>query len=521
MTAKECTNLAFETAKLSTQFGYGVAKGVLGGLGLPILPLEVAEFFSLTGIEIGRGATNFSLKTSSEVVRVVQEFFGDPFGLELAKSVIALVSTEIKATGQKISMVEVWKYFSVWVSLQKLTRHRWREEFVFPHVTEIHVKSKDKSPKVWKLLKKPFMKNGKNGNVNLRKFNPSKDLANLMYFSKVANGCYGERALEFLKGQSPTRKNSSELHFYSNYTGIPITDVIYMSKLETKSDIFNSDYQPRFIFSVDHVRKTVILAFRGTLSARDVIVDLAGESVELSIGSESTLYSLHGGILKVVSRISHPEHSSGIHQRTLSLLNEFPDYSLTLTGHSLGAGVASILGILWADPDTCTMREAIGFPSRSVHVYAFACPSIMDERLAYRCWDMITTAIIGWDWLARVSHASVLEIRDAAIKLKTVDKENPQLIESILSGQISEDELNSVYELRRTITKELIPQENDYQKIHPPGMIIWIYQSQSKPDTFSFYEVHDRCQVFGEILFDDSMLDHHQPTSFDTIFDKM
>ena len=198
--------------------------------------------------------------------RVFQQFFGCSFTAELAKTVIEMVSTEVTKTGSKIGIVQIWHYFSCWVNLQKMTKLKWREEFIFPFVEEIS--KNPKKPNVWKLLQKPFKKTSK----KVVKGFPN-DTATLLpllkQYVKFANGCYGELALQFLNGNHfPIKQFSSELHFYASYTEVPIEDIIYMSITETKSDLFNSDYEPRFILSVDHSQSTVVLAFRGTMSAR-------------------------------------------------------------------------------------------------------------------------------------------------------------------------------------------------------------------------------------------------------------
>lgn len=243
----------------------------------------------------------------------------------------------------------------------------------------------------------------------------------------------------------------------------------------------------------------------------------------MSIGQDPTLFSIHSGMLKVIAKCTAPDHSSGIYAKTRALLKEFPKYSLTLTGHSLGAGLAAILGVLWTCPERCRTRPETGLPDRRVQVMAFACPSVFDEHLGEICSDLILTIVIGWDWLARVSHAGVLEIRDAAVKLKEAESANPGLLDSILSGnEITNPDLEKLYSLRSAIA--LLPRENaNYDKIHPPGKIAWIYKTQShilndsSPPKYVFYDVHSRPTVFGEIFFDECMMKHHTPTAFDQI----
>jgi hypothetical protein len=335
--ANTVTEACFNVAKASTSFGFGIGKTFFNGMGFSTLPLDVAEFLALTGIEIGQGATWLSLQGSCELVRVIQELFGDRFSIELVRTVIDMTAFEIRKTGTKIGMVELWKYFTAWVSLQKMTKQDWRKDFIFPNVEEIP--SNPKKPNIWKLIKSPFKK------PNAPKIPTGfpTDVVSLLpllkHFVKFANGCYGERALLYLKENKlyniPIAKHSSDRHFYASYCGIPIQDISYMSVLESNNDVFDSQYQPRFVLSIDHSHSTIVLAFRGTMSSRDVVVDLAGEFIKLSIGNDPTMYALHGGMLKVIARSSDPSDSSGIFHKTKTLLDRFPSYSLTLTGFDI------------------------------------------------------------------------------------------------------------------------------------------------------------------------------------------
>lgn len=52
-----------------------------------------------------------------------------------------------------------------------------------------------------------------------------------------------------------------------------------------------------------------------------------------------------------------------------------PHVDLVLCGHSLGAGVAALLGLMWADPTTCRTVKDSGLPvGRKVGVWCFAPP---------------------------------------------------------------------------------------------------------------------------------------------------
>ncbi|KAJ3335844.1 hypothetical protein HDU91_002007, partial [Kappamyces sp. JEL0680] len=105
--------------------------------------------------------------------------------------------------------------------------------------------------------------------------------------------------------------------------------------------------------------------------------------------------------------------------------------------------------------------------------------------------------------------------------LKEAEAAEPGIIELILSGKCGDTDLDRLYALRRQITQEHIPRESDYSKIHPPGRNIWIYRSMVNPEKYAFYNVLNRARVFGEVLFDDNMLQHHQPDSYDLILEQI
>ena len=111
-----------------------------------------------------------------------------------------------------------------------------------------------------------------------------------------------------------------------------------------------------YVVVVDHERKQIILSIRGTLSIADMLVDLEGIA-----------FPFAGGLAHVgVARMAR-----GVWSQVGSLINnESPqDYELILTGHSLGAGVASLLTIM-------ILHERLVPPAHKVHCLAFAPPPV-------------------------------------------------------------------------------------------------------------------------------------------------
>ena len=91
----------------------------------------------------------------------------------------------------------------------------------------------------------------------------------------------------------------------------------------------------------DQKQKKIVLCIRGTLSARDVLTDLCCNSEDFETGGDG-LHRAHSGMLASARGVA--ESTKDIIAKELAA---HPDYSLVLVGHSLGGGVAAVLGTLW------------------------------------------------------------------------------------------------------------------------------------------------------------------------------
>jgi len=207
---------------------------------------------------------------------------------------------------------------------------------------------------------------------------------------------------------------------------------------------------PRFWVLTDHDRRQVVLVLRGTMSLNELAVDLTCEPVEfepasstpaddhstdgkipfpesgrchrrrrsslLSLTSHRSRYHVHGGMLRmarVMGAIGKP-----VHLAVMDALNRNPDYELILCGHSLGAGVAALLALMWADSTTCLTVPSSGLPvDRPVSVYCIAPPCLTDADLSRLASKLIISFINSDDIVSRLSLGSVRDIRNAALWL--------------------------------------------------------------------------------------------------------
>ena len=194
---------------------------------------------------------------------------------------------------------------------------------------------------------------------------PSEDLARCMGLAAAA---YGKLAINFQVYLPQMMYQSDILSHLA--PGITAADVI----LESQQD---SVFQPGYMLIIDHKKKDIVLSIRGTMNPHDVLTDLAchhtpcHEHISANNGTDSNITPKDNNEEIGMSKLSralgideadmqdiHFAHD-GFLQSALrldkfllseitSLRLKYNDYGVLLCGHSLGAGVASLLTILWS-----------------------------------------------------------------------------------------------------------------------------------------------------------------------------
>ncbi|KAI1305549.1 hypothetical protein EDD11_004934 [Mortierella claussenii] len=265
--------------------------------------------------------------------------------------------------------------------------------------------------------------------------------------------------------------NASDHHFY-HYTGTPLGSILYSS--DTAATIQDGYYSPRYYLLDDVDTKQIVLVLRGTKSLHDLMIDLTCDAADLWLDHDTTPlkdaqgnvgafeaknnrrkqrpFKVHGGFLKAARTIASAE-TIGIQEKVKAALEARPGYSLLLIGHSLGAGITSILSMLWADPATgltpevpqhssTSPRRPVGLglasglglgvndqylpgylpqnnaesflpPGRRVRCYAYGTPKVMCPRMSKRAIKLVTSISYGDDIVGRLSLGSVRNIGHA------------------------------------------------------------------------------------------------------------
>mmetsp|Transcript_14202 Transcript_14202/g.34741 ORF Transcript_14202/g.34741 Transcript_14202/m.34741 type:complete len:557 (+) Transcript_14202:127-1797(+) len=141
--------------------------------------------------------------------------------------------------------------------------------------------------------------------------------------------------------------------------------------------------QPAYYLAYKSASKELVIGVRGTLEMDDVLTDILGTPIEVPLGKAASM-KVHAGIAAA---------SEFLVERTSAIVSDFfKGYSITIVGHSLGAGVAAVAGAI--------LRERFGIKLQCISV---APPPCMDATSAGWAKNFVTGIVNKDDIIARFS----------------------------------------------------------------------------------------------------------------------
>ncbi|CAO1629060.1 unnamed protein product [Sympodiomycopsis kandeliae] len=351
-----------------------------------------------------------------------------------------------------------------------------------------------------------------------------------------------------------------------------------------KADIARPS-QPRYYVVTDHAHRKIVLVLRGSLTLGDIATDLTCESREFyfpdaasrqnqsgqkqsqaegdssvrfpaeeaSTSARASHYApnlqeeeeevplVHEGMYETALLVGSVH--APVHRAVRLALESQPSYNLDIAGHSLGAGVASILAILWANPETTHLTSASGLPTdRKLHAYCYATPCTMSPNLSRRSSKLITSYVYSFDLVCRLSLGTIQDIRNASAWLLYEDQHahlsstssddlgfQPLRVPKLLSRafEYQSGRLDSNPEFKTEIEQNFLALRKSLEanmtnvELYPPGQIIYLLPKKDLLNTSTgdkevmAYTVNGKVEkVFDQIIFSRNLLSCHMPSVY-------
>ncbi|KAH8555683.1 hypothetical protein BGW37DRAFT_478194 [Umbelopsis sp. PMI_123] len=427
--------------------------------------------------------------------------------------------------------------------------------------------------------------------VNIRHNFPRAHLVtNIARFMRYASAAYGESFMRILGiGDMPhilpaSHHHHPNHHAFSYHTTVPVEDILLSSYTDSSLlSIQNPQINALVHYvTVDHAAEAVVLTCRGTLGLSDILTDLTCAYSEFTLpqtgpDGKERRFTAHGGMLGAAQLLA--KQKGKVYRVICEALDRWPTYGLILCGHSLGAGVASLLSVLWSQErdDFAKMegelycRALPGFPAkdtipfvtnlesglppgRPIHCYTFGPPCVMSIELSEYCGrGLVTSVIHSYDIVSSLSLGLLKDFKNVAISLYNESQITDEIISRIIGryqkngteengadGSESPDEPHQpdddeqwFWALIKTMRADMTS-----EKLYPPSTIYHIESipqlvqhtdgrsetlytkkrtAQSKrAHTVVLRKCENVQKRFSEIIFSRSMFLDHSPNNYET-----
>ncbi|XP_064620702.1 diacylglycerol lipase-beta-like isoform X3 [Lineus longissimus] len=210
--------------------------------------------------------------------------------------------------------------------------------------------------------------------------------------------------------------------------GINDCDILHAS-------FHNKIFEIPFFVGIDHHHKSIVVAIRGTLSLKDALTDMTAESEHVEIEElPDAQTEAHKGIMQAAHFVSRRLDELKILEQAFE---QYKDYQLVITGHSLGAGAAACASVL--------LRPK--YPN--LVCYAFSPPGgLLSPPLAQYTQSFVCSVVLGKDLVPRLSLLGMEDLKVKVLQqIKDCHKPKYQILASglwsIICGMPNEADGNS------------------------------------------------------------------------------
>lgn len=359
-------------------------------------------------------------------------------------------------------------------------------------------------------------------------------------YARFSSASYGDSFMRVLGidlnvGPRPAAGGAShraEHIAFARHAGLQPEDILLSSFTQTPEIATGAVPLAHFV-AVDHEARAVVLTIRGTLGIDDLLTDLKCDYAPLTWQGRE--WTAHGGMLRCAQHLAKQDN------RVLATLREALEahagYGLILCGHSLGGGVAAMLGIMLSERDSLcgnfvtTSETPLVPPGRRIHCFSYGSPAAISAGLRAETCDLVTSVVYGRDIVPSLSLGTLRDFQAVAAALRGQSEDDSLSMSTVarhIVGQLArkkpplavhshetDDYLYSVLQsLRGVMTSE---------KLLPPGKVYHVTST-------SIFETHQGrirkatrvlCRVvvdvetrFSEPVFGRGVF-HHSPVYYE------
>lgn len=365
---------------------------------------------------------------------------------------------------------------------------------------------------------------------------------NIAHFMRYASAAYGESFMRILGiGDIPTdlpstRHHHPNHHAFAHHTGNSVEDILLSSYTDRSLlHLHNPSIHALVHYvTVDHAAKAIVLTCRGTLGLSDILTDLSFDYTEFTLpqNNNNQTFKAHSGMLDAAQLLA--KEKGKVYQKIRQGLDMYPDYGLVLCGHSLGAGVASLLCVLWSkqmmsgkQPFFVTSSQSGLPPGRTIHCYAYGPPGVMSLDLSHYCEGLVTSVVHGYDIVSSLSLGLLKDFKNIATSLHAESNAADEIISRVVGRlqqqkakkQEDDDEDDQwFWAMIKTMRADMTA-----EKMYPPSTV---YIIETIPHTKQQHKVVlCRCDDvearFSEIVFTRTMFMDHSPLMYEKAIRKL
>ena len=187
--------------------------------------------------------------------------------------------------------------------------------------------------------------------------------------------------------------------------GLSEADLVYVQLKSSFSDV-------PYCILLDHEWRSVVVSIRGTFSLEDCVTDVLIEPESLEelgndFGFDGSNQYCHGGVLSCVRNVYRDLERHGLLDHLLLGENAiYPEYTLRLCGHSLGAATCTLISFM--------LRPK--FPS--LRCLNYSPPGVtFTWEMATQCKEWCTSCVLDSDLVPRLSVDAMERLRDEVLEL--------------------------------------------------------------------------------------------------------